>query len=245
MGKLAKKYWNKTAFSSKSVRCFIARLRLGSIAYDIKKFYYCKILSFKQLERKIIRTYERARLAPEKRIARISNLLDYRWIRLRDSFEYTPENIKAIADANQRIADTVKEGVAALLRIMSEEPKDSGMDYTLIVEVWKFKDEGYDKTTIYDVLTDQDSQYELLNKVCYINCVVGEQPPTDEFCLFFNTPEHPDSLNWNYVLDERYVGDMVINHPFYHLYTACDFAVQDIINVEKFTYKIEIEPALI
>jgi len=224
-------------------------LRLWKLKCSLRHWYYLKVIPMEKLAKKICRLYPdlRSLRRGTTNYGEIEPLLAYRWMRLRNEFEWTPENIEAIKNVNDKLIAEIKLAVAALqdhLKLDEGKPEGERPDYELHINIYGFKAEhfplgGKSDTSIENMLTCEFSRYDALGKVQDILCYDALTEGKVERSLWLNDEGKTD--NWNDGLNPEATNDLHLCYAFHNLYSNCDFALQDIINIESFGYEIIIQ----
>jgi len=217
-----------------------------------RQILHLNSLPIDEVEAIIISEYENYQQDPKERKDKIENLLAYRCHRLIDEFEWTPENIKALEEANEMLiseclatAQHLKEHVDVIERNKPLEETEY-TDYEAYVEVYDFKSEptdeddyeSYYKTThIEDVLTSDANRWYDNQKVLELWYKIDDGTRSKYYGLekgwVLWLDEEKETDNWNEGLPEEYTKDMHLCYAFHNLLDHCHFAPQDIINIKS------------
>ena len=139
--------------------------------FGLRHWYYTKFISLERLEKKICllgspklsvkgskTLHDRISTGIMNRIRRrkilrgtvhrnkIKSLLEYRHMRLHDSFEWTPENIEAIKRVNDMLIKEIKAAIEHLqehLKVDAAHVKVEDLDYEMYIEIEGFEEEHF------------------------------------------------------------------------------------------------------
>ena len=210
----------------------------------------------KNIERKMVNIYQTQCREDKvyKATERINDLKLQRWCLMRDSFEWTDENVNRIEQMNERLKEALLDmrqrtiEVYESLKGWCSPDKDLYVEGTLWVEEMTF--DGWEQ--------DEDMEVNLFDiftcaPYCgfYVNSVsmsynlrhdAGTTHAPENYDTEYELLYLHDSIdNWNELMNREKTDRLHLVYGVHNLYEHCNWTLQDLLGIRSYRTKIKIE----
>lgn len=212
--------------------------------------------SVRSIERRMVKIYQQYGHRDMEYYAAecINDLKLERWCLLRDSFEWTEENIARLEEANERLKQALIDMRRQTIEVYEKignwrtPDKDLRVSGTLWVEDMTFdgweKDEDM-KWNLFDVMTSKSGSNFYTNSVSMefwldYNKMASDTAETCQSEMEVLYLE--DKLdNWNELMPRDKTENLHLVYAVHNLYEHCNWSLQDIMNIKSYKTEIMIE----
>ena len=218
------------------------------------------VTGVRQLERRMVKLYRKyAREDPEYYAAEcIDDLKRQRWCLLRDSFEWTDENVARLEAANERLKEALLDMRRQAIEVYGDVRKRMTTDQNLYVygslwvkemafENWQHdEDMQYD---MFDIMTSSPySGFYSVDGVSmtyhfYHDEIQSDSPDdaykSENYLLYLENKLD----NWNELMPIEKTAHLHLVYAIHNLYEHCNWSLQDILAIKSYHTKIKIEYA--
>jgi len=214
-----------------------------------------KKMSIREIERRMVDIYQTQSREDKvyKATQRIEELKQQRWSMIRDSFQWTDENISPLEQMNERLKEALLDmrrrtiEVYESLHSWCTPDKDLYVKGTLWVEEMSFdgweQDEDME-ANLYDIFTrapycgfyinSVSMSYDLMHDAGTTHC--PENYDTENETLYL----HDSTDNWNELMNREKTAHLHLVYGVHNLYEHCNWTLQDLLGIRSYRTKIEI-----
>lgn len=218
------------------------------------------VTGVRQLERRMVKLYRKyAREDLEYYTAECINDLKWqRWRLLRDSFEWTDENVARLEAANEQLKEALLDMRRQTIEVYEAVRKWITTDQKLYVygSLWvkemAFENWQHDEDMQYDMLDIMTSSpYSGFYSVdgvsmtyhFYHDEIQSDSPDdaykSENYLLYLENKLD----NWNELMPIEKTAHLHLVYAIHNLYEHCNWSLQDILAIKSYQTKIEIEYA--
>ena len=187
----------------------------------------------------------------------IHDLKQKRWAMMRDSFEWTDENVKLLEAANERLKEAMLDMRRQTIEVYEAihgwctSDKDLYVEGSLWVDEMTF--EGWEddedmQDGLFDVMTSRDvgnfyvnsvgQRFELRHDEMKTN--TQKDCETEDELLYLSYSD--DSVdNWNEMMPPDKTAHLHLVYDVHNLYEHCHWSLQDLLGIRSYRTKIEID----
>lgn len=231
--------------------------RLETTIKKLEELQAKPVKSIRELEKRIVMVdaeYGAEDIAPYGAEC-IEALKIKRWCLMRDSFEWTDENIARLEAANDQMKEALLDMRRKTIEVYESlggwrtADKDLYVEGTLWVEDMTF--EGWEddedmRVSLFEIMTCKpccgfygnfgvDTAYNL-----YHHELKSHNPSNygteNDFLYLSDTPD-----NWNELMPREHTDHLHLIHGIHNLYEHCHWSLQDLLGICSYKIKIEIE----